>query len=66
MKTFLPQQEILDRLKHEKRGMVLGGDGRADSPGHYAKFGSYTLIELGSELSLMVQVSSCISILTHI
>ena len=45
------QQEILDRLKHEKRGMVLGGDGRADSPGHYAKFGSYTLIELGSELS---------------
>jgi Transposase len=27
-------------------GIVIGGDGRADSPGHSAKFGSYTTMEL--------------------
>ena len=40
------QGEIMKQLKCEKRGLVLGGDGRADSPGHSAKFGSYTLMEL--------------------
>ena len=27
-------------------GLVLSGNGRADSPGHSAKYGSYTVIEL--------------------
>ena len=26
--------------------LVLGGDGRADSPGHSAKYGSYSVIDL--------------------
>ena len=26
--------------------MVVAGDGRADSPGHSAKYGCYTLVEL--------------------
>ena len=26
-------------------GLILGGDGRNDSPGHSAKYGSYTLME---------------------
>ena len=26
--------------------MIIGGDGRADSPGHSAKFGSYTVFDL--------------------
>ncbi|PIK47559.1 hypothetical protein BSL78_15577, partial [Apostichopus japonicus] len=29
-----------------EKPLVLGGDARADSPGHTAKFGSYTLMEL--------------------
>ena len=26
--------------------VTLGGDGRADSPGHSAKYGTYTIIDL--------------------
>ena len=33
-------------LKSEKRSLVIAGDGRADSPGHSAKYGCYTLVEL--------------------
>ena len=28
------------------RWIAIGGDGRADSPGHGAKYGSYTVLEL--------------------
>lgn len=51
----------MKQLKKEKRGLVLGGDGRADSPGHSAKFGSYTMMELKKRIVLdlqLVQVSS--------
>ena len=34
---------------------ILGGDGRADSPGHCAKYGSYTMLELTSNLVVDVQ-----------
>ena len=30
----------------ENKGLELGGDGKADSPGHSAKYGSYSVIEL--------------------
>ena len=30
----------------EKQGLILGVDGRADSPGHSAKYGSYSIIDL--------------------
>ena len=33
-------------LQEEGRPLILGGDGRADSPGHSAKYGTYTLMEL--------------------
>ena len=50
------QAEIMKQLKCEKRGLVLGGDGRADSPGHSAKFGSYTLMELKKRVVIDVQL----------
>ena len=40
------QRALLNRFKHEKKSLVVAGDGRADSPGHSAKYGCYTLMEL--------------------
>ena len=30
----------------EKKGLVIAGDGRADSPGHSAKYGLYSIIDI--------------------
>ena len=38
------QSHLISQVEGEK--LVLGGDGRADSPGHCVKFGSYTLMDL--------------------
>ena len=37
------QNNLFEKLKDESA--VLTGDGRCDSPGHSAKYGSYTVIE---------------------
>lgn len=43
-------------LEREDRYLALGGDGRCDSPGHSAKFGTYTVMELDSNIILETQV----------
>lgn len=63
------QAMLLNQLHKEKRQLVIGGDGRADSPGHSAKFGSYTVIELKKGVILdvqLVQVSNCMCICAYI
>ena len=35
---------------------MIGGDGRADSPGYSAKFGSYTVMELKRDVVIDVQL----------
>lgn len=46
-RTYRQQQcTLLDDIKAEGKELVLGGDGRCDSPGHSAKFGSYSLMDL--------------------
>jgi len=40
------QLSLFQTLKARNRNLVLAGDGRADSPGHSAKYGSYTVIEM--------------------
>ena len=40
------QRKLISVLMEEKQGLILGGDGRADSPGHSAKYGSYSIIDL--------------------
>jgi solute carrier family 8 (sodium/calcium exchanger) len=56
----MQQTAILSALE-EHPGLVVGGDGRCDSPGHSAKYGLYTLIELRCKKIVamhLVQVSS--------
>ena len=42
---------LLSELRSEGRSLVIGGDGRADSPGH---FGSYTVMELQKHVVISV------------
>lgn len=39
------QQSIFLEFRLSKQHLILSGDGRSDSPGHCAKFGSYTVID---------------------
>jgi hypothetical protein len=47
---------LLDEIMSRDTGLVLGGDGRADSPGHSAKFGSYTMVDLHTNKVIDVQL----------
>ncbi|XP_064598240.1 uncharacterized protein LOC135464679 [Liolophura sinensis] len=40
------QEAMMEELKTLGEGLHIGGDGRADSPGHSAKYGTYTTMEL--------------------
>uniref|UniRef100_A0A3P9ICA2 Uncharacterized protein n=1 Tax=Oryzias latipes TaxID=8090 RepID=A0A3P9ICA2_ORYLA len=40
----------------EQRGIVLAGDGRSDSPGHSAKYGTYTMLELPANVIIDMQL----------
>ena len=42
------QSSLLQSIAAQNRNLFLSGDGRADSPGHSAKFGSYTVIDMFS------------------
>ena len=56
---FLWQKErktILDKLRSNGGSVSVGGDGRSDSPGHCAKFGSYSMLKLESGHVIDVQL----------
>ena len=50
------QQAVFDLLVSENTPLILGGDGRADIPGHSAKFGTYYMIELNHNVLLDIQI----------
>ena len=50
------QKNLLQDLRKEKRGLIIGGDGRADTPGHSAKFGSYSIMKLKKKVILDIQL----------
>jgi hypothetical protein len=55
--VWLEQQAwIVAGLQAEETPLVCGGDGRADSPGHCAKYGTYTLIELQKKVIVDIQL----------
>ena len=43
------QAEVLADLKSRESGVVLAGDGRYDSPGHCAKYCTYSLLYVNSK-----------------
>ena len=46
-RTYKDQQStLLNNIKAEGRELILGGDGRCDSPGHSAKYGTYSLMDV--------------------
>ena len=40
------QRNLLSELMIEKKGIIIAGDGRVDSPGHSAKYASYSIIDI--------------------
>ncbi|XP_052443742.1 uncharacterized protein LOC127985712 isoform X2 [Carassius gibelio] len=56
-KWKMDQQAMLQQLQPQGK-IALSGDMRADSPGHSAKYGSYTLMHLESNKILDIQLSN--------
>lgn len=50
------QAKIIADLKAKGEPLILGGDGRADSPGHSAKYGTYSMMDLRSGKIIDVQL----------
>lgn len=50
------QAELLQELSQRTGETILGGDMRADSPGHCAKYGSYTVLELRANRIIDIQL----------
>ena len=48
---------MIDSIQEEGRVLRLGGDMRCCSPGHTAKYGSYTMIDLAAGKVLDVQLN---------
>ena len=44
---------------------MLGGDGRSDSPGHSAKYGSYTFMDLEHNVILDVELVQVCAIASY-
>ena len=62
---FEKQKKLLNKLKNKGTELHVGGDGRADSPGYSAKFGTYTLMDLDTNKILHFElVQICNSKLT--
>ena len=46
----------LRSLRENNEGIVVSGDGRADTPGHSAKYGSYSLMDMNSSHIIDIQL----------
>jgi len=50
------QTQYIEVLQAFNEPLTIGGDGRCDSPGHSAKYGSYNLMELRHNVVLDVEL----------
>ena len=61
------QEKLLAAAHSANKPLCLGGDARCDSPGHSAKFGSYSIIDLCTNKVLDVQlVQVCLQLFTEL
>lgn len=56
------QSELLQQLAQRSGDLIIGGDMRADSPGHCAKYGAYSVLELRSNRIIDVQLVQVLSL----
>ena len=49
------QSQFLSAILKQGSPIIIGGDGRADSPGHSAKFGSNAILDLTTNKVLQVE-----------
>lgn len=54
--SWKKEQNDLVKELSEAGDIILGGDMRADAPGHSAKYGSYTMMDLQSNLIIDIQL----------
>lgn len=57
--VWIAHRSLLSVLKGREEELIVSGDGRSDSPGHSAKYGAYTVIDMftGKVIALeLVQV----------
>jgi len=52
---------LLSVILKQGSAIIIGGDGRADSPGHSAKFGSYGILELNTNKVLHIELVQVLS-----
>ena len=50
------QLQLLAECVSQDSPLTIGGDGRADSPGHSAKYGSYGIIDLSTNNILHIEL----------
>lgn len=53
------QTSLLDDVKAKNSGVTLFGDSHSDSPGHGAKYGTYSLLETPIDSKLCCHFGSC-------
>ena len=56
------QSTLLAQCRATGVPLIIGGDGRADSPGHSAKYGSYGILDLTTNKVIDMQLVQVISI----
>ncbi|XP_078495164.1 uncharacterized protein LOC144749972 [Ciona intestinalis] len=50
------QHDVLKNLRQSEEGAILSGDGRCDSPGHSAKYGTYVFLDMSNNKIADIQL----------
>ena len=65
IREFKKQQQELFAQLMERQEVIVGGDARMDSPGHSAKYGSYTTMELSLKKVIDLQLVQVVVVVLY-